>query len=297
MDKMYDYEDFLFLKEIVKGYANTSHSKSKVECVEIHFAGYSEPGYHDPDSGIIATGDWNTCSEMVDGRHVTVDDSMYRFSNILEALGADLQWEDEWSACYDCQRLVRTSPDSYGYQPSYTIIDECELVCHECIPENPSDYLESLEGEIKANTMERIYPGSHGYTLLQKFERGMHYGQDDDPEAIAKTLSQAGFERFIFNIDSTGQFDFRFSVWLHDEEAQDDDGLSLIRAKRALENGVTQGRSPSEALKGGLAEVSMKHDAARKSGETGVIVASIGLEGASVKIVSQEDFLEGKGLK
>jgi len=294
---MYDYEDFLFLKEIVSNYATTSYSKSKVECVEAHFMGYSEPGYTEPDSGIVATGNWNSCTEWVRNNCRTIDDSMPRFAKILEALDVEIQWEDEWTTCHDCGKLVRTSPDSYSYQPSYTILNDCELVCHECIAEDPSDYLESLEGKINANTMERIYPGSYGYTLLEEFERGMHRGQDDDPEAISNTLSSAGFERFIFNIDSTGQFDFRFSVWLHDEEAQDDDGLGLIKAKRALEDGVTRGKSPSEALERGLAEVSRQYEQIRKGGEGGVTVASVGLDGVSVKVVSQEDFLAGKVTK
>jgi hypothetical protein len=89
----------------------------------------------------------------------------------------------------------------------------------------------------------------------------------------------------------------RFSVWLHEGEAEGEDGLGLIKAKRALENGGTDGPSISEAMERGLKEVSKISDEIRSKDEAGVIVSKVSLEGASVKVVSQEDFIEGKGLK
>jgi hypothetical protein len=38
------------------------------------------------------------------------------------------------------------------------------------------------------------------------------------PEDVANEMDVRGIERFIFNIDSTGQFDTKWSVYVHEDE-------------------------------------------------------------------------------
>lgn len=79
---------------------------------------YSEPGYSNPAKGILL-GNWNHFSNDA--------------TRLLEKLGYEIEWEDEWATCEDCGGAVRISPDSYGWQSSYALIDECSIVCHLCL--------------------------------------------------------------------------------------------------------------------------------------------------------------------
>ena len=125
-----------------------------------------------------------------------------------------MEWEDEWSSCSDCGKLVRTSANSYGWKQSFWLRNDCEIICTECI--DPAEYLESLEDHpTHCSTIDSIDPADHGYVQLQQgFENGFHPGQNDDPNTIYKQLRTQGEKRpVIFVLDSTGQFDIGFSVW------------------------------------------------------------------------------------
>lgn len=176
----------------------------KNDDVMIYYNGYVEPGYDDPESGMIATANWND-----------VDPEPF------EELGIEIEWSDEWSDCCNCGKLFRTSPDSYSWTPYYAWIGECEMICGDCIKDDPSDYLEELNGNKRKCETIGISLEEHGYRLYQDgYENGFHPGQNDDPQAIAKQLREKGFKNFIFQLDSTGQFDMNFSVWVLDEVQQ-----------------------------------------------------------------------------
>jgi hypothetical protein len=157
---------------------------------------YAEPGYTNPAKGILF-GDWNYFSNDV--------------HRLLEQYGYELEWEDEWSTCSDCGKALRTSPDSYGWQPSYFIMHECELLCKDCCP--MEEYLEGLEDNPRQALNDHIDPSDYGYVKLEgDFENGF-YGRSDNPTAIYKRLHDAGHKRLLFNIDGVGQFDTTFSIW------------------------------------------------------------------------------------
>jgi len=202
-------------------------ARARIEEIRLHFDGYAEPGYSDPESGIIATGNWNdiTKYDQVHGRKV-ISNLPSRLFDLFEKLGVEGEWSDEWSECSQCNKLVRTSPDSYPWQQSF-ICDDNGLTCHECISEgDPEEYLASLEGEDrKCNTISSIDPGEYGYVKLEEYESGFHPGQTDDPRKVAKELRAKGITRFLFNLDDVGQFDSRWSCWVkvETEEECDDD--------------------------------------------------------------------------
>ena len=168
-------------------------------------AEYAEPGYSNPESGILFA-DWNACSQRV--------------CDLLETAGYSLEWEDEWTTCGECGKALRISPDSYSWLPSY-VDCECEYICHDCV--DPESYLESIEDSPrKALTIDSINPADYGYILLDdSFENGFHPDQNDDPVKISKELHSKGYKHLLFKIDGKGQFDISFSVYHKPEGAEE----------------------------------------------------------------------------
>lgn len=131
----------------------------------------------------------------------------------LERAGYSLEWEDEWSTCDDCGKAVRTSPDSYGWQPTYFRSD-CGTLCQECV--DLEEYLESLEDDPERCCFAWVNPDEHGYVLISKegeFESGWHPGQNDNPADILRDLHERGIRHVVFRTTSTGQFDINFEAW------------------------------------------------------------------------------------
>lgn len=180
---------------------------------------YAEPGYSDPKKGILF-GNWNYFPNVIERPN---RDKAY-FTSILERAGYELEWEDEWSTCQECNRAVRMSPDSYGWTANFVIMNECELLCIDCIAKDAATYLESIENDPKVCCNSHIDPTEHGYKLVQdRFENGFHPGQNDDPKKIYKQYQdETESKRLIFKLDATGQFDINFSLYekIQDSEEQ-----------------------------------------------------------------------------
>lgn len=255
---------------------------------ELHCNGYAEPGYSDPESGIIATGDWNRHYRYQEPE-TKADLTMPRVAALLEKLGVELEWEDEWTECSDCNKLVRTSPDSYSWQPSYWRSDEGDIQCEECVLADPGPYLEWLEGnEIHCMTMD-LDLEDQGYKLLEgRLEHGLYGGQDANPHKIAKALRAIDVERFIFTLDSTGQFDIEFSIWVHKDE------WPKIQCHRAQWRDADKrcDLDPSVACQRALQDASAKM--AQLPDGQGIKYASCKSDGtADVRLVSPEEFVNG----
>lgn len=169
-------------------------------------AEYAEPGYSSPKKGILFA-NWNP-------------DPLGRVSKLAEKAGYEIEWSDEWTTCTGCNKAVRTSPDSYGWTRSYWDTDDGDTLCRECVLADPESYLESLEGDARKAETIGVDLDAHGYRKLNtdSYENGWHPGQNDSPEVVAKSLKARGVERFLFKIDDVGQFDVRFSVYVHEDE-------------------------------------------------------------------------------
>lgn len=195
--------EYILRKSLCRS-AHCSNADIKTRAQQIEYMtfapAYAEPGYSQPAKGILFSR-WNYFCRGVD--------------RLLEQYGYAIEWEDEWSTCQECGRAVRTQPDSYGWQPSYAIFNECELLCVDCLKVDAESYLESLEDNPRtALNLPCIDPAKFGYRMLQgEFESGFHPGQTDDPKKIYAELAKSGHKRILFRIDSVGQFDMRFSVW------------------------------------------------------------------------------------
>jgi len=114
-----------------------------------------------------------------------------------EVLG-EFVFSDEYDVCSQCYQVVRTSPDSYSWQPNYIITDEG--VTHvDCIDEDDlTDYLETHKGSV---IPEVLLQKIHGLSTVPiasedgdvfEYSNGFHPGQNDDPEIITRALNQAG---------------------------------------------------------------------------------------------------------
>jgi hypothetical protein len=243
--------------------------------------GYSEPGYTEPENGVLL-GDWWHRKEGGDLKESLL-------VPIIGACGAEVEWHDEWNTCGDCRKAVRCSPDSYSWTRSY-VEWSGEISCHECMEDD--DHKQSFLGDElednpdAAETLGWDLEGL-GYTRMDEdFQRGLYGGQSADPHKIAAALRERGISRFVFQIDSVGQFDARFSCWIHEDDMPED-GLDLAY-------GETDGPDPVVAMKAAMQDATAKMS--NLSGE-GVKVATCNADGtADVRLVSEEDFIAGKAL-
>ena len=177
---------------------------------------YAEPGYLKPKKAILFF-NWNEV-----GR---------RTFDLLEQYGFECEWEDEWTQCGGCGKALRTSPDSYSWQPSYFEIDG-ELTCIECT--DIEAYLETLEDNPRRAVNDHIDPADYGYVKLEgDFENSFHPGQNDNPREIFKRLQAAGHKRLLFNISSVGQFDIRF---------EQEDGGRLMSTRSVIARATGEGK-------------------------------------------------------
>ena len=263
----------------------TQAGRSRIEEMTVHCNGYCEPGYGSTNEDIVVTGNWNTISKYDSNtrKSIDVDKTPPRLCEVLEKMSVEIEWDDEWVACCECNGLLRTSPDSYSWKPSYVQTDD-GIACENCL--DGEDHLNNLEGNCgNANTISSINPEDHNYQKVDyDFESGFHWGQDADPKLIGKALEEQGIYRYLFQIDSQGQFDTRFSVWIHESEMDQFNETSFDKAK-------TDGPSNAARISAGLKEASKQM--AQLKGE-GIKYANVSSNGVEVKLVSPEDFIEGK---
>lgn len=262
--------------------AKTDAGRTQIQDMDLRVHGYAESGY--PEDAIVVTGNWNDITRWDDdGGLAVLDNTPSRVARALEGVGVEIEWSDMWDTCEDCSKLIRTTGDSCFWQPSYAMQGGYKI-CIDCL--NFEDYLESVEGPYSNGNSIELDPSEYGYQLIQDdFENGICGGQRADPQRIIKLLSDAGFHRFLLQLDQVQQFDMSFSVWLHDEEADEEDGMGLIRAKRILERGNTDGPDPAEIMKRGLEQASRQADEMRRAGATGTITSTITPDGVTSREV------------
>ncbi len=285
--------------EAVKGSPKISReSRNRLEEIQF-YSEYAEPGYDDPGSGIIALGNWNNAQKKAEPPKywVDADDYVERVAYVLEKrYGAELEWCDEWCGCSECSKLIRTSPNSYQWSPSYYSGDG-EILCPECSQKNADTILSEYEGnERKALTRDLgIDPSKHGYMkILDKLENGLHEHMASDPKVIAKELKKLGVGRFLFMIDEQSQFYITFSCWVHEDEFQ----TGYASGVRQFSDIKTDADvSPAEYCKRALREASINSAAltAEQKENGGVIYTkvNVGDGTAETRLVPPDEFIKG----
>ena len=251
--------------------------------------GYAEPGYADPDDCPILLANWNaeTRWNKEANKSETISKLMPLLGEFAEAVGCAIEWSDEWEVC-ECQKAFRTSPDSYGWTMFGAFIEDM-AVCGECILEDPESYFETISGNPRmAITIQGLNPEDYGFVKIndESFEYGLHGGQNASSDSIARTLKSAGIDDFLFSVDSAGQFDMKFSVYVHPAQG--------VEARHALSRGNTTCEvDPARALEQGLKAASEAMSKLQE--DDGVKVASVDLgDGtATARTVTPEEFVNG----
>lgn len=270
------------IKAAIKA-SKTSRGRCQVEDVTL-CTGYAEPGYTDPESGVIAFGNWNPVTEYIEETQSrqTRDDIPRRLCEALEKLGAEIEWSDEWIFCSGCNKAIRCQPDSYSWQRAYCE-NEGEPICRECI--NPVAVLEQLEN--KSNTcltLDNVDPAEHDYTRVEgEFEHGLHGGQDADSSKIGAGLRQQGITRFLFRLEEKSQFYFTFSVWIHADEWPrfDPEKLAAFNTRCALD--------PAEGLKRALQSAPIPQPGAGVN----ITTCDVSTGKSETRVMSRSEFIRG----
>lgn len=268
--------------------AKTEEAKWRIEDIQI-YEFYAEPGYGSDKP--IAVGNWNDISKWNEdeSKSEEIDDTPSRVGNLLEKSGYELEWSDEWISCDECGGAVRTRSDCWEWTPYYYQNNDGTF-CVNCIKKDPSYYLEEIEGTCKCDTLD-IDLEENGYQKIDiDFENGIYGGQCADPQEIAKSLEKLNISKYIFQIDSKGQFDISFSVWVSNDEVEEFGGIESLT--ESLENENTDGVDPAEMMKEGLKKAPFQ------SSQGGVVVSHIDLSDGSVetKILTSQEFVEGKSI-
>ena len=168
---------------------------------------YVEPGYSKDNEGMIFLANWNNIPDEI-------SDELEEKYNI--------EWEDEWDTCHNCGRIYRTSPDSYMWKPYYFYFENaCELICGDCIKEDPEDYLETIVDDPYACEIFDIDLEEHGFEKINDdyFESG-HYGTNDDPRKIMENLLEENPDyEYIFGNMKNEQFRVTFDVYRREKSS------------------------------------------------------------------------------
>ena len=201
--------------------------------------GYAEPGYHD-DETVWVLGDWNDKSHFEElpgggGKWITDNTAPSRLFAALERIGVQGEWSDEWQRCDHCQRIFRTSGDSYMWKPFYVdFYDDGYYdysLCGECV-RDPDFIEEALEGFVNHPTkvitfLDADELESFGWVRYNEtpYESGFHPGQNDDARQIFKEIREQYPDRqVVFFLDEASQFYIRFSAFTNNTESEEEDG-------------------------------------------------------------------------
>ena len=181
-----------------------------------YYQGISEQGYTDKP---MLCANWNPPA-----MHKISEWARGYFKDEAEV---ELGWSDEWMACSECGKAIRTSPDCYSWLPSYLWTGECSIACVECFESCQEDIIEYHRNDAQRAITPAFYPflekcGFVCYSpdeYCATFETGLHPGQNDDPKSVAKDIEAElpGYD-YIFKVDSVGQFDLHWSVFLRKED-------------------------------------------------------------------------------
>jgi hypothetical protein len=205
--------------------------------------GYAEPGYHDDDTPWVL-GNWNDKKRYDNDTQtrVTTSTAPSRLFDALERIGVQGEWSDEWTRCSHCQRIVRTSGDSYMWKPFYVNLPDGDVLCGTCALDDAwtdevfSEYINRSDRVI--TWCDAAHLESLGWTRdnPREYQNGMHPGMNDKPAVILAGIQQADPTLdVVFWLDEASQFYIGFSAFTRPKQCQhdetdwaDDDSNTLV---------------------------------------------------------------------
>lgn len=187
--------------------------------------GIVEPGYGDNET-VWALGNWNPKRWVRDGdAPLNGEESLpERLGEALERIGAEVHWSDEWLSCGECGRIFRSEPDSYTWKFQGVITEHGGVYCFDHATEDLETLIEQYVNQpTRAITLD-VDLSEIGFEQFNgRFESGWHPGQNDKPEEIDKRAAREGWLERVFLIDDVGQFDIRFSLWVRNNEEDEEE--------------------------------------------------------------------------
>jgi hypothetical protein len=170
-------------------------------------------GKYEGENFIIATS-WNNLGKLANelSKYVEFGEDNGDCESILEAVteeltGSKYNWgfDDEYDTCCECGKIVRTSPTSYSWMPSY-YRGEWGLICEECVRKNPEEYIDWL-----LNNSERINTifteqelEEFGFKRFEDEKESGWYDRNDSPIKDVKKVPE-GYD-YIFHLTNIEQF-------------------------------------------------------------------------------------------
>lgn len=205
------------------------------------YPGYAREG--DDDVEVVVLGNYNNPYQKPDTRagEFEYTEAGYIIKKVQDIISAmykvEFEWEDEWTNCQECNRVVRTSADSWGWEAYFVILRDSELYCIDCVKKS-RDLLEDTVAECRNSSkkgMKKFWGidvSGFGYrkVLGTDFEAGLHPGQNDNPRAILSAMRGKGFY-CLFEIDDVRQFDMDFSLYIarEDESPVTDEDIKRVQ--------------------------------------------------------------------
>lgn len=162
---------------------------------------YGEPGYTDPEKGILFA-NWNDVPKDM--------------QDLLSEEGYEMEWSDEW--CQVDDKAYRTSPDCYQWESQVMLTQDCEYLTpddlptwiEECRVDSVHQPVQCLPSWFPASELEDA-----GYELFeQDLQTGLHSGMNDKPTDHVKKHLAAGAEYIIFKRSMQSQFYTEWGVWV-----------------------------------------------------------------------------------
>lgn len=138
-------------------------------------------------------------------------------TSVLDELNIDYGFSDEWSACDNCGKLIRTEPNSYSWVPDFFVDNEKgEIICGDCVREDPREYLETLYNnpEVANTILSTSDLEAQGFERIgETYENGWYDRNDSPEEILNKALEEHPNGVFVFSITTQGQFATQFELW------------------------------------------------------------------------------------
>ena len=132
-------------------------------------------------------------------------------------------FDDQYTHCSGCNGLICTTPMYYGDTGRYQYI-ECDILCKNCILEDPEEIIENCLNDSNKAIPDYLtdYIKDQGFVCFSNddnycpiYETGFHIGQNDNPKDIEKKIKELKHNYdYLFMINSVGQFDVQWSVFI-----------------------------------------------------------------------------------
>jgi hypothetical protein len=197
----------------------------------------------------------------------------------LSDFDCDVVFSDEYSKCVECDKILRTSPDSYSWTAPLYI--EAEGYCCEDCAYKYNDYVLEQYSNTNKSIPDSISIDDLGLVKVnnESFQNGLYGGQCDTPQPIIETLNNVGIDVW-FKVYPR-QFDCDFDVYVRSED--------LDQAIIELSGTDTKGSDPAKNLEKALKNIKCN------SSNNDIVYNRINLDDGTVesRIVSKEEFIKG----